>query len=72
MPQTSSADTAIEAAQKLAAALQNPHPAANIAPISAQQLEDLPQLAQTFDCTLTTDKEGQPRVKANENHIKKE
>ena len=59
MPRLSSQDAAIRAAQELTAALQHPHPAMPIAPLSNTNRNALKQLATIFEATL-------PRVGATE------
>jgi hypothetical protein len=49
MPKTSSADTALRAAQALLEALKNPSPAAPFATLGQEQLQALEQLATIFD-----------------------
>ena len=62
MPKTSSADAATAAARDLIYALQNPHPAAPIAPLADDHRKGLPNLAEIFQ-QVTTHPEPAPRVR---------
>ena len=62
MPKISSADAATAAARDLIYALQNPHPAAPIAPLADEHGKRLQQLAEIFQ-QVTTHPEPAPRVR---------
>jgi len=62
MPKTSSANAATAAARDLIYALQNPHPAAPIAPLADDHRKGLPNLAEIFQ-QVTTHPEPAPRVR---------
>jgi hypothetical protein len=62
MPKTSSADAATAAARDLIYALQNPHPAAPIAPLADEHRKGLQTLAEIFQ-QVATHPEPTPRVR---------
>jgi hypothetical protein len=62
MPKTSSADAATAAARNLIYALQNPHPAAPIAPLADDHRKGLQNLAEIFQ-QVATHPEPAPRVR---------
>jgi hypothetical protein len=62
MPKTSSADAATAAARDLIYALQNPHPAAPIAPLADEHQKGLQNLAEIFQQVATHPKPA-PRVR---------
>jgi hypothetical protein len=62
MPKTSSADAATAAARNLIYALQNPHPAAPIAPLADNHQKGLQNLAENFQ-QVATHPEPAPRVR---------
>ena len=63
MPTLSSRDAAIEAAEKLAVALNNPHPASILAPLKVQQKEALEKLAEIFNCAVDFESNDESRVR---------
>jgi hypothetical protein len=62
MPKTSSADAAVAAARDFVYALQNPHPAAPIAPLADDRRKGFQNLAEIFE-QVTTHPEPAPRVR---------
>jgi len=62
MPKTSSTNAATAAARDLIYALQNPHPAAPIAPLADDHRKGLQNLAEIFQ-QVTTHPEPAPRVR---------